>query len=177
MKALATFAEIIVVPAAGDTRRGMLLAGSLHVPCALGRTGIARRKREGDGGTPAGSFGLVAVLYRPDRGPRPRTSLSVTAIAPDSGWCDDPRCPAYNQPVRLPFAGSHEHLWRGDRLYDVVVVTDYNLAPAIPGAGSAIFLHIAHEDFAPTEGCVAVSPVAMRRLLPRLSPRTRIVIR
>ncbi len=155
----------------------MILAGGLAARCALGRTGIGPRKREGDGATPAGSFCLVAVLYRPDRVQRPRTALPVTAIDPDSGWCDDPADSAYNQPVRLPYPASHERLWRTDHLYDVVVVLDYNLRPAIPGAGSAIFLHIARENFAPTKGCVAIAPETMRHLLPRLGPRTRIAIR
>jgi L,D-peptidoglycan transpeptidase YkuD (ErfK/YbiS/YcfS/YnhG family) len=177
MSAAAILSEIVVVPAPGDRRRDMILAAGLTARCALGRTGIAQRKREGDGATPAGSFRLVAVLYRPDRVRRPRTALPVTAIDPDSGWCDDPTDRAYNQPVRLPYAAGHERLWRADRLYDVVVVLDYNLSPAIPGAGSAIFLHIARENFAPTEGCVAVAPETMRRLLPRLGPRTQIVIR
>jgi L,D-peptidoglycan transpeptidase YkuD (ErfK/YbiS/YcfS/YnhG family) len=177
MTAAGTLSEILVVPAPGDRRRGMLLAGALHAPCALGRSGIAQWKREGDGATPAGNFRLTAVLYRPDRVSRPRTALPVTAIHPDSGWCDDPADRAYNQPVRLPYAASHERLWRADRLYDVVVVIDYNLAPAKRGAGSAIFLHIASKDFAPTEGCVSVAPATMRALLPRLGPRTRIVIR
>jgi L,D-peptidoglycan transpeptidase YkuD (ErfK/YbiS/YcfS/YnhG family) len=176
MTATSTLSKILVVPAPGDRRRGMILAGALHASCALGRTGIAQRKCEGDGGTPAGSFPVVAVLYRPDRVRRPRTALPVTIINPDSGWCDDPADPGYNQPVRLPYAASHERLWRADRLYDIVVILDYNLSPAIPGAGSAIFLHIAREDFAPTEGCVGIAPETMRRLLPRLGSRTRIVI-
>lgn len=177
MTAAAILSEIVVVAAPGDRRRGMLLVGALHAPCALGRSGIAQWKREGDGATPAGHFRLTAVLYRPDRMPRPRTALPITTIDPDSGWCDDPADRAYNQPVRIPHAASHERLWRADRLYDVVVVIDYNLAPAKRGAGSAIFLHVAREDFAPTEGCVAVSPETMRRLLPHFGPRTVIVVR
>ena len=68
-------------------------------------------------------------------------------------------------------------MWRHDRLYDVVVVIDYNLSPVRRGAGSAIFLHLARADFIPTEGCVAVSPETMRRLLPHLGPHTTIEIR
>jgi L,D-peptidoglycan transpeptidase YkuD (ErfK/YbiS/YcfS/YnhG family) len=170
MTAGAIFPRIVVVRATGDHRRGILVAGPVHARCALGRSGIAWRKREGDGATPAGTFGLVAVLYRPDRVPRPRTSLPVTAIRENSGWCDDPADRAYNREVRLPFAASHERLWRDDHLYDVVVIIDFNLSPPAPGAGSAIFLHLAREDFAPTEGCVAVSPETMRRLLARVGP-------
>jgi L,D-peptidoglycan transpeptidase YkuD (ErfK/YbiS/YcfS/YnhG family) len=143
----------------------------------LGRAGITGAKREGDGATPRGRFRLLAAMYRPDRLPRPLTYLPLSAIRPDSGWCDDPTDRAYNQPVRLPYAANHEELWRADHLYDVVIVLDYNIRPAIPGAGSAIFLHLATPDYAPTAGCVAVSPKTMHRLLPRLGTETVIDIR
>ena len=177
MTATAPLSRIIVVRSAGDRTSGFVVAGALRAPCALGRAGTRRAKQEGDGATPAGSFRLLAVLYRPDRLPRPRTRLPVIALRPDSGWCDDPADRAYNQPVRLPYLASHERLWRDDRLYDLIVVIDYNLSPPIPGAGSAIFLHIATEDFWSTEGCVAVSPETMHRLLPHLGPQTIIEIR
>jgi L,D-peptidoglycan transpeptidase YkuD (ErfK/YbiS/YcfS/YnhG family) len=171
LSAAATLPRLLVLP------NGTLTAGPLHARCAVGRAGIASHKREGDGATPRGRFRLLAVLYRPDRLPRPKTHLPLTAIRPDSGWCDDPGSPAYNQPVRLPFAANHEELWRSDHLYDVVVVIDYNTRPAIPGAGSAIFLHLATPDYAPTAGCVAVSRETMQRLLPKLGPATLIDIR
>ena len=171
-----TLGRIVVVAAAGDRRRGLVMAGGLRAPCALGYTGISRRKREGDRATPAGSFGFVAVLYRPDRVQRPRTALPVTVINQDSGWCDDPADPAYNHPISLPHAASHERLWRDDRLYDIIVVIDYNMSPVKRGAGSAIFLHIAGPNFPPTGGCIAVTPETMRRLLPLIGPRTLIAI-
>jgi len=119
---------------------------------------------------------MVGAFYRADRMPRPRTSLPLRTLRPDDGWCDDPRDQRYNQWVRLPYPASHEEMWRGDHLYDVVVVLDYNLEYPVTGAGSAIFLHQARPGFAPTEGCVAVSPAAMRRLLPRLGPGTRLTV-
>ena len=167
--------ELIVRTAAGGARsHGLLVVGGATVPCALGRTGLTAAKREGDGGTPRGTYRLTAVLYRPDRGPRPRSGLPVVPIAPNSGWCDDPNDRAYNQPVELPHPASAERLWRNDRLYDLVVVIDYNLKPARKRAGSAIFLHIVAPDFLATAGCVAISLAAMRRLLPRLGPATTI---
>lgn len=162
----------ILVTASGDPRRGFLAAGGLMTACALGRSGIARRKREGDGATPAGRFHIRAAFYRPDRVRRPRTAIPLAAIEPDLGWCDDPADRAYNRPVDLPYRGRHERLWRDDGLYDIVAVIDFNLIHPRRGAGSAVFLHIAGPGFAPTEGCVAVSIDAMRRLLARIGPRT-----
>ena len=84
--------------------------------------------------------------------------------------------PGTTAPVRLPCRASHEELWRADRLYDLVVEIGWNLAPRRSGRGSAIFLHVARADFAPTAGCVALRAADLRRLLIRLGPRTRLRI-
>lgn len=138
--------------------------------CAIGRGGIRRDKREGDGATPVGSFALRRVLYRPDRVPPPVTALEVVPLAPDDGWCDAADDPAYNRPVKLPFAASHEKMWRDDGLYDVVVVLGHNDDPPVPGAGSAIFLHVAKSGYAATEGCVAVPLATLQELLQACRP-------
>ena len=124
--------------------------------CALGRSGIRRDKREGDGTTPAGRFPLRRVLYRADRLDRPVTRLPCRALAPDDGWCDDPADANYTRPVKTPYEASHEALWRDDHLYDVIVVLNHNDDPIVPELGSAIFLHVAAPDFAATAGCVAL---------------------
>jgi L,D-peptidoglycan transpeptidase YkuD (ErfK/YbiS/YcfS/YnhG family) len=67
-------------------------------------------------------------------------------------------------------------MWREDEFYDALVVIAYNVEPVIPGAGSAIFLHIADPDFAPTAGCVAVQKEVLLSLLPLLGPGSRITI-
>ena len=145
-------AEISVTP------DGWLEAGDRRWRCALGHGGVRGDKREGDGATPVGSFPLRRLLYRRDRlAEAPATALPSTAIARDDGWCDDPVDPAYNRPVRLPHAASHERLWREDGLYDVLVVLGHNDDPPVPGLGSAIFLHVARGDYGPTEGCVALA--------------------
>lgn len=133
--------------------------GARLVGCALGPAGVieASAKREGDGATPLGVMPMRRVLFRPDRGPPPRTALPVAAIAPDDGWCDAPQDPAYNQPVKLPYPASAERMWRDDGLYDLVVILGYNDDPVEPDRGSAIFLHLARPDYAPTQGCVALA--------------------
>ncbi|MBO6894047.1 MAG: L,D-transpeptidase family protein [Roseibium sp.] len=160
-----------------DRIRGILQFGQITVPCALGRSGIVSRKAEGDGATPTGRFELLHVYYRPDRGLPPPTVLPMTPLTPDAGWCDDPRHRLYNRPVSLPFAASHEKMWREDRLYDIVVVLDCNMYPAVKGKGSAIFFHIAREDYRPTEGCVAIAPEHMRLLLSKVGPGAEMKIR
>ena len=58
--------------------------------CALGRSGIAANKAEGDGATPCGRFGFRQVFYRPDRRDPPATALPLQALRPEMGWSDDP---------------------------------------------------------------------------------------
>jgi L,D-peptidoglycan transpeptidase YkuD (ErfK/YbiS/YcfS/YnhG family) len=147
-----------------------------RLKCALGRAGIVRQKREGDGASPAGSFLMRSLLYRPDREGRPLTGLPARALAPKDGWCDDPSDPAYNRPVELPYKARAEQLWREDRLYDLVVPLGYNDDPAVPGKGSAIFLHIAKDDYGPTEGCIALARADLLDVLAEAAAQSRVVI-
>ncbi len=163
---------ITVRPKPGSRTRGLLATGGRVIPCALGRGGISSRKREGDGATPLASMRVLGGYIRAD-GRMPRAgALRLAAIRDDDGWCDAPGDANYNCPVRLPFKPSHERMRRSDALYDAVIVLDWNIRTRARNRGSAIFLHIARQGYAPTEGCVAVSPAAMRWLLPRLSRRS-----
>jgi L,D-peptidoglycan transpeptidase YkuD (ErfK/YbiS/YcfS/YnhG family) len=139
------------------TPEGRFLLGGLVFRAALGPAGIRAEKAEGDGATPAGLLPLRRVLYRADRLRAPRCAVPVEPLAQEDGWCDDPDDPAYNRRVRLPFAGHHEELWRRDAVYDVIGVLGWNDAPPARGRGSAIFLHVARPDYAPTEGCIALA--------------------
>jgi len=136
---------------------GNLSTGEHQYPCVLGTGGIKTEKTEGDGVTPAGTFTLRRVFYRFDRLPPPQTRLIVRELTPTDGWCDDPNHKKYNQLVSLPFAGSHEDLWREDGIYDIIVELGYNDDPPIPPLGSAIFMHIARDNGEPTQGCVALA--------------------
>jgi L,D-peptidoglycan transpeptidase YkuD (ErfK/YbiS/YcfS/YnhG family) len=146
---------------------GRLVLGGLVMRCALGRGGVRlpQEKREGDGATPAARMALRRVLFRADRGAAPACAVPVEPIAPDDGWCDDPASRSYNRQVRLPFEASHEVLWRDDHIYDVIGVLGWNDDPVEPGRGSAIFLHLAHDDMRPTLGCVALAPRDLRAVL------------
>jgi L,D-peptidoglycan transpeptidase YkuD (ErfK/YbiS/YcfS/YnhG family) len=167
---------IRIRPAAGDPRRGWLIADGHAVPVALGRGGVKANKREGDGATPKGTFRPRQLWWRADRHPRPQTFLPIRAIAPEDAWCEDPASRHYNQPVRLDQANGADRLRRADRLYDFIVEIDHNASPRIKGRGSAVFLHLARENFGPTAGCVSMTKPAMLRLLQRLGPETKIVI-
>ena len=170
------FARAIVRPASADARRGVLDAGNRRMPCALGRGGVRRDKREGDGATPAGAWPVRRVLYRADRLTLPPLAFAVSPIRPDDGWCDDVASPQYNQYVRHPLSASAERLWRNDDLYDVVVVLGHNDCPVVAGLGSAIFLHVARPDYSPTEGCIALTIQNLLSFLEAASPTVMLQI-
>ena len=160
----------------GFRSQGWLVAGGSHIPVALGRSGILANKREGDGGTPRGKFRLVRLWWRADRAPRPRTGLPVRPIGKWDGWSEDPEDRRYNQPITVPEGRPGDRLWREDRLYDFIIELDHNTRPRIAGRGSAVFIHVARENFKPTAGCVALTAPRLSRLLERVGPQTRIVI-
>jgi L,D-peptidoglycan transpeptidase YkuD (ErfK/YbiS/YcfS/YnhG family) len=159
-----------------DGARYVLDWGAGPRACAVGRGGVAEKKSEGDGITPHGSWALRRVLYRADRLDAPKTILPVVLIEVEDGWCDAPADVNYNKLVQLPYPASAERLWREDGLYDVVVVVGYNDAPVVKGKGSAIFLHVAKKDYAPTEGCVAVTREDLLETLAQLKRGERLKI-
>jgi L,D-peptidoglycan transpeptidase YkuD (ErfK/YbiS/YcfS/YnhG family) len=180
--------DIVVRSLNRKATHGWLTLGALRFPCALGRSGRLYRKAEGDGGTPIGIWQLRQVHYRADFRPtdqlpwrlaRPRIGwpgLWVRAIRPGDGWCDARGDRNYNRAVKRPYPASSETLWRDDRLYDLVVVLDYNERPRIQGCGSAIFMHVARPGFTPTEGCVALQADHLRRVLAALRHGSRLRI-
>lgn len=156
----------------GNPFQGLIKFGQRTFPCALGRSGITSQKREGDGATPLLNCKALYGFYRPDKGPKPISSLPFIALHPFMGWCDENGHAVYNRPVKLPFKPSHEKMWRDDELYDIGLVLDFNISSRKQNMGSAIFFHIARPDFTPTEGCVAVRPNVMRQILPFIRKET-----
>jgi L,D-peptidoglycan transpeptidase YkuD (ErfK/YbiS/YcfS/YnhG family) len=142
----------------------------------LGENGRTHRKREGDGKSPVGRWKLEILNYRPDKMGRPITRLAARPLLKSDGWCDAAGHPAYNRPVKLPFAASHEDLWRKDEAYDLMVTTDHNQRPRIQGAGSAIFLHVIRQGTKGTEGCIALSQRHLRIVLGQCSKNTFLII-
>ncbi len=140
--------------------------------CTVGRGGVTRTKREGDGATPAGTHRIVAMHYRPDRMLPPASW--ARPIRPRDVWSDDPADPAYNSLVRAPHGASHEVLRRADPLYDLVLVTDWNAGGQSRGGGSAIFVHQWRRPGASTAGCVALHPLGLRWIAARISLGTRL---
>ena len=146
-------------------------------PVAVGRGGIvpAAQKREGDGATPAGVHGFIGLLYRPDRMPAPADW--ARPLGPPDLWSDDPDDEDYNLHVRAPHPRSHERLTRPDPMYDLILLTDWNWPRAVPGRGSAIFVHAWRKARHPTAGCVALAATDLRWIAGRIRHDSRLIVR
>ncbi len=155
------------------TSKGIRLQGRLY-PCSIGKGGLASDKREGDGATPIGVHRIVGMLYRPDRMARP--TEWAEPIRPGDLWCDDPGHDHYNLKVRAPFEASFETLRRADPLYDLVILTDWNWPDAVPGRGSAIFLHQWRRPRYPTEGCIVFRRDHLHSLAKCIQPNARLIV-
>lgn len=173
MTALPPRPDDLVVGPWGARFRGRRIA------CAIGRGGMvaASDKREGDGGTPVGCWRLLFGYWRPDRLDRPATGLPMCPLGPRQGWAEDPADPAYNRPILHPHGYPADAMRRGDPLYDICLVTDHNADPIVPGAGSAIFVHLWRGPRRPTAGCVAFRRPDLLAIIERWQPGARLVIR
>ena len=168
---------LIVQADSGDSALAWARLGERRWRCAVGAGGVREDKVEGDAATPAREFPLRRLYFRNDRLVLPKTvMLPFRPIAEHDGWCDDPRSPAYNRLVRVPNEWGHEKMWREDGLYDLVVVIGHNDDPVVPGAGSAVFLHVATPDYAPTGGCVALAIADLLAFLAEAGPGDRLTV-
>ncbi|MFC9557062.1 L,D-transpeptidase [Rhodococcus sp. NPDC056960] len=122
--------------------------------------------------TPAGVFPLTQAFGRQ---PAPATAMPYFQSDRRDWWDSNPLSPTYNTHVRQDATpgGMSENLYDAGPLYDYAVAIGYNAA-RIPGAGSAMFLHVT--DGTTTEGCVATDRDTLTYLLGRLDPAKRPVI-
>ncbi|MCK5942263.1 MAG: hypothetical protein KAI24_09870 [Planctomycetes bacterium] len=146
----------------------------------LHRDGAGPQKREGDGRAPAGVFALgTAFGY----GAQPPAGVRVpyrSAGARDY-FIDDVDSDDYNRWCRIPDGEANEpkarwqsceRMRRDDHQYEIGMVVRHNDA-CVPGAGSAIFLHVWHHPGAPTSGCTAMAGADLLELLQWLDPDAR----
>ena len=92
------------------------------------------------------------------------------------GWCNDTKSKQYNKLVKLPFTYSHEKLYKKENIYDIVLVLNYNMNPIKKNKGSAIFIHVAKNNFKKTEGCVAIKKVNLIKLINEINPNSKVKI-
>jgi len=142
----------------------------------VGYNGVARpgAKREGDGKTPSGTYGLSFFF-----GVQPLSGVYFPyrlAYSYDY-WDDDPASPRYNEWVdaRTANPGRNPEPMHQVPAYNYAAVIAYNTA-RVPGLGSAIFLHVGTGGA--TAGCVSLPAsqvvALLRWLRPAANPRITI---
>jgi L,D-peptidoglycan transpeptidase YkuD (ErfK/YbiS/YcfS/YnhG family) len=144
----------------------------------VGYHGLSAHHREGDGTTPTGTFALGPTVYGLDANPGVR--LAYHRLRCGDWWDEDARSSTYNTfrhvtcGLTPPFRGGSEALWRATVAYREFAVVQYNVAPAVAGRGSAIFLH--DDTGHATNGCVSLPRAELLQLLRRLRPGAAISI-
>ena len=153
-----------------------IVFGSYKLKCAIGKSGIKTFKKEGDSGTPKGTFNLGFLYYRKDKIGKLKVKIKKKIIKKNMGWCYDSRSSKYNKEILFPFKYKAEKLYRKDKIYDLFINIKYNTSPVLKKRGSAIFLHIANRNYRPTIGCVAISKKDFIKILPHINKNTKITI-
>ncbi|HMD91281.1 MAG TPA: L,D-transpeptidase family protein [Trebonia sp.] len=171
----ATYATLRVYEVSGAKR--VLVFGPWTA--RVGYNGVARpgRKREGDGKTPSGTYGLSFFFgVQPDLG----FAFPFRHAYSYDYWDDDPSSPRYNEWVdaRKQKPGANPEPMHQVPAYDYAAVIAYNTA-RVPGLGSAIFLHVGTGSA--TAGCVSLPRgeliKVLRWLKPRDNPRISVTVR
>lgn len=144
------------------------------VVARVGRNGVKRDRREGDGTTPIGTFGIDGAFGSPRTA---RSALPYRRVENGDCWISDVADRFYNRLVTRDRCDTpNEDLSRiaSAGPYEYALTTDYNTSPIVAGKGSAIFVHVHAYDGAkrtkPTSGCVSVSRSVMKRLFALLDP-------
>ena len=157
-------------------KSGLLKYKNLKFRCALGKAGIRKKSKEGDNITPKGKFKILKIYYRKDRIKKITSKFKLIKIRKNMGWCDDPNSKKYNQLIKLPTSYSYEKLFRKEKIYDLIIVLNYNIKPTIKNKGSAIFIHVANKNFDKTAGCIALKKNDLRRLFKVINKNVQILI-
>ena len=144
--------------------------------CAVGKRGIGHKKKEGDLITPSGKYKIKYILYRKDRVKKIKTKIRKIVIKKNMGWDNDPSSKQYNKLITLPSAFSYEKLYKKENIYDIILVLDYNMRPVIKNKGSAIFVHVAKNNYKKTEGCVALRKVHLLKIIKKIKFNTNVMI-
>ena len=138
----------------------------------VGRNGIRRDRREGDGTTPVGTFPIGRTMY----GIRANPGLRFRYVRLRCGdwWVEDPRSRAYNTFQRIgcgrrpPFRTTTPDLASSPTAYAHLAIVEFNMHPVVPGLGSGIFLHA--QTGRSTNGCVSLPLGDLVRVLRWLRP-------
>ncbi|HEX6500417.1 MAG TPA: L,D-transpeptidase family protein [Micromonosporaceae bacterium] len=136
------------------------------MPARIGELGFSDEHVEGVPSTPIGVYPIGDTMFGIE--PDPGVRYPYHRVVEGDHWDSNSDSPTYNTfvPGRDPGAGS-EALWRFHPAYRHFAVIGYNM-PAVPGKGSAIFLH--EGTGGPTAGCVSLGRDDLVAVLTWLDP-------
>jgi hypothetical protein len=137
-------------------------------------------KREGDGKSPAGIFGLGTAFGDASQ-PLPGLKTPYMQLTPSIECVDDSSSRYYNRVVDrstvVPDWKSSEHMLSVGEAYRWGIVVGHNggdmvahANPPMPGGGSCVFLHIWSGATRGTAGCTAMPQNQLEALLTWLDP-------
>ena len=158
-------------------KKHSILYRGYKLKCSVGKSGTIKSKREGDLGTPKGTFTLGPLYFRKDRIESLKCKLKKIVIKKNMGLCNDSRSKKYNQEITFPFKHGAEKLYRYDGKYNIFINIKYNQSPIKKKKGSAIFLHLTSKKYKPTKGCIAITKKDFLKILPLINKNTKISIR
>lgn len=166
------------------------------IPIVLGRTGLAwgrgahgdgkpegqqdgSDKREGDGRSPAGAFWIDHTYGYADQAPE-GSRVPYSVMTPTLQCIEDIKSAYYNQIVDrekvAPDWSSTDLLRRKDGLYEFIAFVQHNTAPAIPGRGSCILLHVWTSPTTPTAGCTSMKREDLATVVAALAPAKNLLV-
>ena len=82
----------------------------------------------------------------------------------------------YNKEIKLPNKFNYERFYRKDNLYDIIVPLNYNTNRIIKNKGSAIFIHVADNNYKRTAGCIGMKKNNLIKLLSIIKKNTNVKI-
>jgi len=146
------------------------------VQAFVGKQGIGKAS-ESSSHTPAGVWNLTEAFgIQANNG----TGLPYRQVTTSDWWVSDVTSRYYNThyvcaPGTCPFnEAAGEDLGKVGTAYNHAVVIDYNRFPAVPGNGSAFFLHVSTGN--PTAGCVSIPAADLDTVMRWLDPAKHPVI-
>ncbi len=153
-------------------KKGMGWGLGLSVPLSSSFPGSSPLKCEGDNKAPAGIFTLGPAFGHQVF----KTPMDFLPLHPEIEAVNDPLSCHYNRIVnrkkvaKIDWTSSEKMGEIG--LYALGLVIHHNWDIPLPGAGSAIFMHLWRDEKIGTAGCTAMSYQDLASLLTWLNPQT-----